>query len=64
MPLVQISLWPGRSDEVKEKMIAAVTEAVSRTSGAPPEAVEVIIHEVPKTNWGMGGTPFAKTHPE
>jgi len=64
MPLVQISLWPGRSDEVKEKMIAEVTEVVSRTSGAPPEAVEVIIHEVPKTNWGLGGKPFAKTHPE
>ena len=64
MPLVQISLWPGRSDEVKEKIIAEVTEVVSRTSGAPPEAVEVIIHEVPKTNWGMAGKPFAKTHPE
>ena len=43
MPLVEISLWPGRTDEAKERMIEEVTEAVVRTSGAPPEAVTVIL---------------------
>ncbi len=64
MPLVEISLWPGRSDDVKERMIAEVTDAVVRSCGAPPESVTVILREVPKTNWARAGKPFSKTHPD
>ncbi|MBD3368491.1 MAG: 4-oxalocrotonate tautomerase [Candidatus Eisenbacteria bacterium] len=63
MPLVEISLWPGRDDSTKAELIRAVTEAVSRTTGAATDVVEVIIREVPKTDWAMGGKPFSKTHP-
>ncbi len=63
MPLVEISLWPGRNDATKAEIIREVTDAVSRTTGASPEVVEVIIREVPKTDWGMGGKPFSETHP-
>ena len=64
MPLVEISLWPGRTPEVKEDLMREVTETVARITGAPLEAVEVIIRDVPKTNWGMGGKPFSKSHPD
>lgn len=63
MPLVEITLWPGRSAEVKESIIREVTDALSRSSGAPPEAIEIIIRDVPKTDWGRGGRPFSKTSP-
>jgi len=63
MPLVEITLWPGRSAEVKENIIREVTDALSRSSGAPPEAIEIIIRDVPKTDWGRGGQPFSKTKP-
>ena len=42
MPLVEISLWPGRGPDVKARIIREVTEVVARTTGAPPEAVEVM----------------------
>lgn len=64
MPLVEITLWPGRSPEVKREMIREVTDAVARTSGAPPEAVEILIHEVPKTDWSLGGEPCSIKFPE
>jgi len=60
MPLVEITLWPGRSAEVKENIIREVTEALARSSGAPPEAIEIIIRDIPKTDWGRGGKPFSK----
>ena len=63
MPFVEVNLWPGRDDATKANLIREVTEAVSRTTGASPEVVEVIIREVPKANWGMGGKPFSQTHP-
>lgn len=60
MPIVLIEMWEGREDSTKEKLIQEVSKVVSEILGAPLEAVEVIIHEVPKTNWGKGGIPASK----
>jgi len=64
MPFVEISLWPGRSDETKARIIEEVSKAVASSSGAPMEAVEVIIRDIPKSSWGRGGRPFSQTHPD
>ena len=37
MPLVQISMLPGRSSEQKRALIAEVTEAVARTCKVVPD---------------------------
>jgi 4-oxalocrotonate tautomerase len=55
MPIAQINIMPGRTDEQKAKMIAAVTEAIAETLGAPKESIRVLVHEVPSTQWGIGG---------
>jgi len=64
MPLVEISMLTGRDADTKEEMIREVTEAVARTSGAEPEAVTVIIRDVPRTDWGRAGVPYSKTEPD
>ena len=28
--------------------------------GVPEHAVEVIVHEIPKSNWGIGGVPASE----
>ena len=61
MPLVEISMFEGRDNETKERMIREVTEAMVRTSGAPAEAVTIIIRDVPKSDWARAGTPYSKT---
>jgi len=55
MPLVQVHMLEGRSDEQKRTLIAKVTDAVCESVGAPREAVRVLITEMPKTHWGIGG---------
>lgn len=55
MPLAQISILEGRSDEQKRAVIAEVTDALVRSLDAPPENVRVVINEVPKMNWGIAG---------
>jgi len=32
--------------------------------GCPPEAVQVVISEVEKENWGLGGVPADEKFPE
>ncbi|MEM1569644.1 MAG: 2-hydroxymuconate tautomerase family protein [Candidatus Bathyarchaeia archaeon] len=54
MPLVHVYVWSGFSNEAKKKVIAGITELFTEI-GIPAEAVEVLIHEAPRENWGVGG---------
>lgn len=63
MPIVTIDMWAGRTNEQKEMLIEKVTKAVSESTGAPPEKTWVIIREVEKSDWGVGGKPADKFRP-
>jgi 4-oxalocrotonate tautomerase len=54
MPTVHVCVWKGFSNEAKERVIEGITKLFTEM-GIPAEAVEVLIHEVPKENWGVGG---------
>lgn len=55
MPFAQITLIEGRSKEKKAALIAAVTEAIHESIGAPKENIRVALYEVSKEDWGIGG---------
>ncbi len=55
MPIARISIMEGRSDDEKAAVIAAVTEALHRSMGAPYEVIRVLLDEVPRSQWGIGG---------
>ncbi|NUU04053.1 4-oxalocrotonate tautomerase [Herbaspirillum robiniae] len=55
MPIIQVNMMEGRSDEQKERLIAALTEAVVSSLGAPQESVRVLLNEMPKAHWGIAG---------
>lgn len=55
MPIIQVSMMEGRNDEQKEALIAALTEATVQSLGAPRDSVRVLLNEIPKTHWGIGG---------
>ncbi|MCW4040652.1 MAG: 2-hydroxymuconate tautomerase family protein [Candidatus Bathyarchaeota archaeon] len=54
MPVVIVEMWEGRSASQKETLIQGITEAFKQI-GVPPEVLNIIIHDIPKTNWGSGG---------
>jgi 4-oxalocrotonate tautomerase len=60
LPVVQISMWAGRSDEQKKKIIEGVTNVLCDVLGIRPENVTVIIYEVEKKNWGKSGKPASE----
>jgi len=66
MPIVHVYMWSGVSREAKEKIIKGITKVLEEL-GIPRQAVEVVIHEVPKENWGVGGEQasekFKETRP-
>lgn len=58
MPLIEISMFPGRTDEQKSKFAKAVTEAAVEILGAKPVHVIVKFDDNPKENWFLGGDRF------
>jgi 4-oxalocrotonate tautomerase len=55
MPIMNVFLVEGRTDEQKAKLIAALTDAAIESIGAPRETVRVLITEMPNTQFGIGG---------
>ena len=55
MPICQIYLLEGRTVEQKRTLIAKITEAMHEAIGAKPESVRVILTEMPKEHFGIGG---------
>lgn len=63
MPIVHVNLWPGFTEEKLKEIIKGITEVFTKM-GIPPQAVEVIIHEIPKTHWGIEGKPATEARPD
>lgn len=55
MPIVNIQIMEGRPEGKVKELIHNVTEVVSATLDAPKQNVRVLVSEVPKTHWGIGG---------
>jgi len=47
-------MWPGRDVDAKRRIAEGITK-VFETEGVPRDVIEVIMNEVPKTNWSIGG---------
>ncbi|MFT6897677.1 MAG: 4-oxalocrotonate tautomerase, partial [Paraglaciecola sp.] len=52
MPIAQINIMEGRTDEQKEALISEVTDAIVRAIDAPKQSVRIIINEMPKQHFG------------
>ena len=55
MPVVTIAMYDGRSIDQKRELVKGVTDVVARITGNSPEGVHVIIEEVKRENWAIGG---------
>lgn len=60
MPIVQVSLLAGRSDQQKKKLLSSITEAVVNSVGGSPDSVRVIINEINPSHWSVAGIPFSE----
>ncbi|NLW06026.1 MAG: 4-oxalocrotonate tautomerase family protein [Pseudomonadaceae bacterium] len=60
MPIAQIYIMEGRSDEKKEKLIEKITDAMVEALDAPRDVVRVMITEMPKQHFGIGGSSAKK----
>ncbi len=55
MLIVRVTMLEGRTEEQKAELLLRVSETASRHFDVPLEQVRMVIYELPKTNWGVGG---------
>lgn len=59
MPLVHIYVGQGRADKAqKTNLIGRITQVFEQVLGSDPKNVWVIVHDVPRTQWGIDGKPL------
>lgn len=58
MPLAQLYIGTGHTDEKKRDLIEKVTVAVQDAMGPVKQPVWVVINEVPLNQWGVDGAPI------
>jgi 4-oxalocrotonate tautomerase len=58
MPVVEVKLTAGRTDQQKERIIAGITEVLVDTLNVRPDQVTVLLYDIPKQHWGLQGKPL------
>ena len=54
MPIVQVQVWQGFGEDRARRLIEGITSSFEDV-GVPAGAVQVVIQEVPRSYWGVGG---------
>ena len=54
MPVVIIEMWEGRTVDQKRTIVEGITTTFEQI-GVPPEALQIVINDIPKHNWAVAG---------
>jgi 4-oxalocrotonate tautomerase len=60
VPLIEVTLGAGRTDQQVRDLIHEVHAAVARTTGARPDHIRVIVREVPRAHWATGDVTLSE----
>ncbi len=55
MPTIRVELLGGRTPEQKKNLVTALTQAVVDTLGSKPEAVDILLFDIKRSDWATGG---------
>lgn len=60
MPMIRVQMFPGRTESQKEELVKEMTDAIVRTCDAKQDEVWIIIEEVEREHWALGGTMYSR----
>ena len=55
MPFISVKMLEGRSKEQKQRLVKAITNDLVEICGAPQDGTMVVIEEVSRDHWSIGG---------
>jgi len=60
MPIIEMHLMEGRTEQQKQAVALAMTEAITRTLGVKPEQVRILVTEHRPDGFYVGGQTMAQ----
>lgn len=63
MPVIETTLTEGRTPEQLRRLIDELTVAAIRALDCPIESVRVVLREVPKAHFSVGGVTLEEREP-
>jgi len=64
MPVVHIYMYAGRSKEQKNEMVRRISKDFEEVFSIKPESLNVLFHDVEKSDWGIRGALASETPPK
>ncbi len=64
MPIIRVEMFKGRSREQKRLLVRELTDTYVRVAGGTPGSVTIVLQDVEKEDWGVGGVLMADKHPD
>jgi len=59
MPLIEVHLLEGRTNDQKKALMKAITQAVHESIGAPLPSIRIWLQELPPTEYMVAGELYA-----
>jgi len=57
--IVDILAFSGRTKDMKKALYQKIVENVTKTTKLLPTDIFIVVHDIPKDNWGIGGGQMA-----
>ena len=64
MPIITVEMFAGRDVEQKKDIVKSLTNSFCQATGANASAVHVIIKDIAKSDWGIGGELCSDKFPD
>jgi 4-oxalocrotonate tautomerase len=64
MPIIKVEMFAGRSREKKRALAKALTDAFVESCGGTAQSVHVVIKDIDKEDWGVGGSLAVDLYPD
>lgn len=58
MPIITVNMIEGRTVDQKRRLVAEMTDTVVRTLSVKPEDVKIILQDMAKHDYAVGGVLF------
>jgi len=55
MPIIRVEMFPGRTVDQKRDLVRELTDGFVRSCGGAGDRLHVVITEVEREDWGVGG---------
>lgn len=55
MAIVKVTMLEGRSQEIKDRLVAGITEVMNREIDPDPSHIRIVIEEVQPGNYAVAG---------